>query len=272
MKFSMSEAWREATAMMSANRELLLIIAALFFLLPNLLAAVIMPDMQQAMMADPENAEAVMSELLAETGPLLLVGGLVLVLVQIVGNLAMLALLRDANRPTVAEALRAGLAGLVPAIGFYLLLALGFVGMAFVIGLLAAVSPGLGVVVALLCVVGVIYALIKLSLVLAVIAIEKISNPIAAMRRSWQLTKGNSLRLFLFFLLLFIVYLVVAIVVGMIVGALALALGEDAALVVNGVISGVLSAAVTVVIVAVVAAIHRQLSGPMGASVSQTFE
>ena len=35
MKFSMSEAWRDATAMMSANREVLLIVAGIFFLLPS---------------------------------------------------------------------------------------------------------------------------------------------------------------------------------------------------------------------------------------------
>ena len=34
MKFDMSEAWRDAVAMMTANREVLLIVAGIFFLLP----------------------------------------------------------------------------------------------------------------------------------------------------------------------------------------------------------------------------------------------
>ena len=52
MKFSMSEAWRDATAMMSANREVLLIVAAIFFLLPSLVMAIAMPNLQETIMAD----------------------------------------------------------------------------------------------------------------------------------------------------------------------------------------------------------------------------
>ena len=272
MKFSMSEAWRDATAMMTANREVLLVVAAIFFLLPSLVPALVMPDLQQTMMADPQNASAMMNELLSEWGVALIVGGIVLLLAQIVGYLGMLALLRDTSRPTVGEALKAGLAGLLPAIGYYIVLVIGFVVVAFVVGLLVAMSPGLGLVVALVCAVLAVYVMIKLSLALAVIVIEKVSNPIAAMSRSWALTKGNSFRLFLFFLLLGIVYIVISAVIGMIVGALVLALGTSIALVVNGVISAILGTAFTVVIVAVVAAIHRQLSGPSAAAVSETFE
>ena len=117
MKFSMSEAWRDATAMLSANREVLLIVAAIFFLLPGLVPALVMPDLQQTLMADPQNMAAAFNGLLAEWGMILLVGFVVITLAQIVGYLAMLALLRDASRPTVGEALRLGLVGLLPAIG-----------------------------------------------------------------------------------------------------------------------------------------------------------
>jgi len=268
MKFSMSEAWRDATAMMAANREVLVVIAGIFFLLPGLITALTVPDMQDTMLADPENAQQMVIDLYAGWWWLLLL----VIVVQLVGYLGMLALLRDASRPTVGEALRAGLASLLPAIGFYILCALAVMLLTVVILALAAASPALGVVAGLLCAVGVIYAMVKLSLGLAVIAIDRVSNPIAAIARSWRLTKGNSFRLFLFYLLLVIVYLVISIVVGMIVAALVLALGTSAALVVNGVLSAVLGAVLTVVFMAVIAAVHRQLSGPSAEAVSATFE
>ncbi len=268
MKFSMSEAWRDATTMMSANREVLLIVAALFFLVPSLVLALVVPDMQETMMADPENASNLVLELYAGWWWLVLL----VMLAQVVGYLALLALLRDTSRPTVGEALRAGLAGLLPAIGFYLLLMLGFAVLTFVVIAAGAGSVALGIVLGLILAVAAVYVMVKMCLALAVIAIEKVSNPIAAMTRSWQLTKGNSFRLFLFFVLLAIVYIVISMVVAMIVGALLIALGTSTALLVNGIISGALSAVVTVVIVAVIAAIHRQLAGPSAAAVSETFE
>ena len=268
MKFSMSEAWREATAMMSANREVLLIVAAIFFLLPSLAMGLAMPGLQESMIADPENAQARVLELYTTWWWLLVV----VFLAQIVGYLALLALLRDTSRPTVGEALKAGVAGLLPAIGFYVIVGIGVFVVALAAVALMAVNAGLGVIAILLCVVLVVYVMIKLMLVLPVIAIDKVSNPITAIARSWALTKGNSLRLFLFFLLLIVVYVVIAAVVAMIVGAVVLALGTSAALMVNGIISGILSALITVVLIAVIAAIHRQLAGPSAAAVSATFE
>ena len=270
MKFSMSEAWRDATAMMSANREVMLIVAGLFFLLPSLVMGLMMPGLQESMMADPENAQAMVLDLYSSWWWLLLL----VLLAQLVGYLGLLALLRDSSRPTVGEALSAGLRGLLPALGFYLLLGVGFalIGIVVVALIRIGVSPALAVIAALLCAVILVYVMVKLSLGLAVIAIDKVSNPITAMARSWQLTKGNSFRLFLFYLLLVLVYFVISIVAGVIVGALVLAVGTDTALLVNAVISGLLGAVLTMVIVAVIAAIHRQLSGPSAAAVSETFE
>ena len=124
----------------------------------------------------------------------------------------------------------------------------------------------------LLAFVAAVYIGVKLSLTGPVIAIDKVFNPVTALTRSWGLTKGNSVRLFLFYLLLAIVYLVISTIVGAIIGALTFALGTSAALTVSGVVSGILSAIVTVVFIAVIAAVHRQLSGPSAEAVSATFE
>jgi hypothetical protein len=270
MKFDMSEAWREAMAMITGNREVLLIVAGIFFLLPSLALAMTMGGLQEAMLADPEAAQAQIFELYANWWWLLIA----VLLFEVVGYLALLALLRDSSRPTVGEALKTGLAGLLPAIGAYILLVLG---LSLVIGLLVggAIASGNGAVAAvawIVAFVAFVYVCVKVSLSGPVIAIDKVFNPFTVLTRSWRLTKGNSFRLFLFYVLLFIVYIVVAAVIGAVIGALTLALGPSVALTVNGIVSGLLSAVITVVFVAVVAAVHRQLSGPSAAAVSQTFE
>lgn len=268
MKFSMSEAWRDATAMMSANREVLLIVASIFFLLPSLAMALVMPGMQESMMADPENAQAMLVDLYATWWWLLVL----VMLAQLVGYLGLLALLRDTARPTVGEALKTGLTGLLPAIGFYLIVGLTAIVVGVVVVGLGAASPALAAILALVCAIVFVYVAVKLSLGLAVIAIDKVSNPLTAIARSWQLTKGNSFRLFLFFVLLFIVYIVVSVVFAAIVGVLVAVAGTATALLVNGIVSAIIGTALTVVLVAVIAAIHHQLSGPSAAAVSETFE
>ena len=48
-KFDMSRAWNEALAMLSANRETVLIIAGLFFFLPYLGMMLLLPDMAEGL-------------------------------------------------------------------------------------------------------------------------------------------------------------------------------------------------------------------------------
>ena len=142
-----------------------------------------------------------------------------------------------------------------------------------VVAPLAALGVGaLAAIAMLVALVGAIYAMVKVSLSAPVIAIEKVFNPIAVLARSWRLTKGNSLRIFGFFVLIMIVYFVLSMVVGMVIMGVLTLLGDSLGVIVNGVLSGLLGAFATVVFVAVLAAIHRQLAGPSAAAVSETFE
>lgn len=274
MKFNMSQAWNEAMAMFSANREVLLVVAGIFFFLPSVLTAMVMPNFQEELLANPTALEAQMAALYASWGWLLLL----LSLASIVGNLALLALLRDHARPTVGEALQTGLKGLLPAIGTYILIGMGMVivfGGLFAVAFAAGDAGSgsvIGLLLAVVCVVLFIYAMVKLSLVSPVIALDKINNPLKVMARSWRLTKGNSFRIFLFYALLFICYAVISMVVGIPLGLLGLATGSTVGLFINGVIGGAISAVVTVIFIAILASVHRQLSGPSAASVSETFE
>lgn len=271
MKFSMSDAWNEATAMMGANREVLLIVAGIFFFLPALALSFAMGDIQQLMRVDDTAAmQQALVDFYGSQWWLLLLG----FMAQIVGYLALLALLRDAAQPTVGDAIKTGLKGLLPAIGVYLLIAVAF-GLA--LGLLAAVAAGTGSVavtgvISIIGVTALIAALVKTALAAPVIAIDKVYNPFKVLARSWRLTNGNGFRLLLFFLLIFIVYAVVSMVVGVILQALLFLLGDSVSVVLNGLLSGLLGAVVAVVLVAVLAAVHRQLAGPSAQAVSATFE
>jgi hypothetical protein len=259
MKFDMSAAWSEAVAMVTANREVLLVVAGIFFFLPAVLQGFVMPPLQDVLTAtDPEAMQRQISEIYLDYTWLIAL----VAIAQIAGTLALLVLLRAQGRPTVGEAIRRGFAGLLPIVGAYLLVAFAVI-LAFVVATVATLAaPVIGAVMWLIVGVGLVYAMIRLSLLQPVVAIEQVRNPLSALRRSWAETRGNVGRLLLFFVLLTIAYIVVALVVGLVVGALGMVLGEAGTLIVSGVVSGLLAAIATTLFTAVQAAIHRQLAEP----------
>lgn len=273
-KLDMGQAWNVAVALIGKNRDVILVVAGVFFFLPSLAVALLMPGSEE-MMAIPAGAEpdfeqitAQMSALYADVWWVFLLLGLA----QAIGVLGLLALLTDTARPTVGEALVFGLKALLPYLAAQILVSLAVV---ILIVALIALGAAIGVAVAaLLGLVGIvlaIYVYVKFSLVSPVIGVEKQLNPFAALARSWRLTKGNSLRLFVFYLLLVIAMIVLSIVVGLVAAGLSL-LGEQAGLVIGGIVNGLMNMAFVVVMLAVLVAIHRQLAGRGAEEVGKTFE
>jgi hypothetical protein len=268
MRFDGNQAWGEAMAAARANREVLTVLAGVFTLLPTLAIALLYGDQQRALadalshLDDP----MVMAQTQGHLRALALPAGLA-ALIQLVGQMAMMAMLTDPARPTVAEAIRAGLralpvlfgAGLISGLVYFL----GGFSVMLLFGLLEAITglralTGVGIAaVALLVVV----ALFRLSLVMPAIVVDGIRHPWAALRRSWQLTRGSVARLLWFYLLLGLAYLVLTVAVGRGISALAaLALGQGAGPVVEGLVGAVITAAAGVIFTAVLAAVHRQLA------------
>lgn len=268
MTFDMSAAWRDATAMIRANREVLMIIAGIFFFLPGVATGFAVPAIPPATMSDPERATAAIVAFYGTWGWFY---AIVLVL-QMVGTLALLALLRGRGRPTVGEAMRAGAVGLLPAIGTFLLIAFGFglvvMATSLAIGALATAAGGAGALVGALLALALLGAIIvvsvRLSLTTPVIAIDRVFNPLEVLARSWRMTRGQALRLFVFYLLLVVVYLVIVIVAGLLAGVLLLALGELASVIAGSLLSALIGAGAAVISVAVLAAVHRQLAAEPG--------
>lgn len=284
MTFNGNLAWQQAISAVSANRDVLFPVAGVFFLLPALVSGFFLSDLQAMMMANPE---AMANGMTAETGKVLSIGFLS-ALVQAIGNMALLALLTDRNRPTVGEAIGVGLRALPTVIAAALLAGIASMLAVVLLSVVAGAlsfgtgSTALGFVLGLVMVVGMAYVATKLSLLLPVIVIDRVFNPVAALVRSWRLTKGNSVRLFFFYVLLFIAYLVIALVVGLVLslfvgGGMAAMQGAGAqvgagALLAMSLVSGVIGAVASVVLTAILAAVHRQLSGPSPDAVSATFE
>jgi len=271
-KLDMSQAWNEAVAMIKANRDMVLIVAGVFFLLPNLAMSLLMPlppespAMAGGGQANFEPVAAAMVAWFSEVWWVFLLVGLA----QALGTFALLTLLTDRSRPTVGEALGFGAKALPTYLGAQILTGLGFAVVFALVIVLAQAVPVIGVLAGLLAVVGALYAMIKLSLISPVIGIEKEMNPLAAMKQSWRLTKGNSLRILAFFVLLGVAVIVISAVAGLVLSAFTL-LGDEVGLIVGALGNGVVTMAVVVVMVAALAGVYRQLAGT-GTNVGETFE
>ena len=279
MKFNGNLAWQQAIAAVGAHRDVLFAVAGVFFLLPALATGFFLSDVQEMMLT---NAQAVPPA--AVTRFFLI--GFGAGLVQAVGTMTLLALLTDRQRPTVGEAIGIGLRAvptvIAAAVLMMIAMMLATVPISLLAGLMAAAAGPAAVVVVIALLVGVAYVMTKLSLLLPVIVIERTFNPIAALLRSWRLTKGNSVRLFFFYLLLLIAYLVIAIVFGLLFslfvgGGMAAVQGAGAqagagATLAMSLVSGVLGTVASVILTAILAAVHHQLSGPSPDAVSATFE
>jgi hypothetical protein len=279
-KLDMGLAWTQTTGLIGANRDTISAIAGLFFFLPSFAISIFVPELANPPApaapsgADPSVAmQALVDQIsatYAENWPLLLA----LSVIQFVGSMSLFALLTDRGHPTVGEALGTGLRSIPTYIAAQLISAIGAgVVIGLPLGLIAGFAPQavtvLAVIAALMLV---FYLFIKFALIAPVIAIEGERNPIAAMQRSWRLTKSNSFRILLFlFLLMFTIGIISALVTGTL-GLVLSAFGEPVASIGIDVVGGLVNAVLTVVFLVVTVAIYRQLAGASPEVLANEFE
>lgn len=275
MKFDMTAAWNEAMRLIAANRQVIAIIAGVFFFLPYLAFMLMfaneMTALQAAQGGDPD--PSAMGEKMVGFYSSIWWVILLLAVIQGIGMLGVLVLLTDRARPTVGEALKTGARLFLPYIGAQLLISAAFgllVLFPFAVG--AGVSVVAGVLVGIVALIALFYLFTKFLLTPAVIAIERQANPIAALGKSWRLTKGNSLRVFLFVFLLMIAVAVVGGVFSMIVGLVLALGGAEVAMIGQAVTGGLVNAVFYVIFLGVLAATYRQLAGPSAEAVRETFD
>ncbi|TCJ41460.1 glycerophosphoryl diester phosphodiesterase membrane domain-containing protein [Parafrankia sp. BMG5.11] len=275
MKFDMSAAWNEALRLISANRQVITIVAGVFFFLPYLAFMLLFMNQMNALEAaqssnpDPDAMGAAMMTFYGDVWWVILL----FMVIQGIGMLGLLTLLTDRSRPTVGAALASGARLFLPYFGAQLLMGVVFGLLLLVpIAVGAGASAAAGVVLGIGAVIAFVYLFVKFLLTPAVIAIERQANPISALSRSWQLTKGNSLRIFLFIFLLFVAVMIVGGVFSMILGLLFALAGAEAAVIGQALVSGLVNAVFYVIFLGVIAAIYRQLAGTSGEALHETFD
>ncbi|MBX7539836.1 hypothetical protein [Qipengyuania sphaerica] len=261
MKFDLDTAWKDATQLLRDNFGLLAVVAGVFYFLPYFAAMLWVPGLAEltAGQFDPNSDafEAMANELVYGYWWVMLL----VAIVQGIGLLAMLALLRRRAAPTVAEAIQVGAKSVLSYLAASLLM--GF-AISLVIILLIAIPAALGsttlaVLGGIVAIVIAMYLFTKFSLVGPVIGIEGMLNPVAALGRSWRLTKGNSVRLFFFYFLLFVAYLVISALVGMVFSLIFALGGTETQTFGTAFSSSLMQAVFSVVFAGVLAAVLMQL-------------
>lgn len=270
-KLDMGTAWVQATGLIGANRDTIGAVAGLFFFLPSMASALLVPELSDpGQSAPPPGADPQlvmqammdqMSAAYAENWPIILA----VTAVQFIGSMSLFALLTDRGNPTVGEALGTGLKSIPSYIAAQLLAVLAAsLAIGIPLGVVSAMGgAAVSVLAVLVALILIVYAAIKLSLVAPVIAIEGERNPLTAIGRSWQLTKGNSLRILLFIVLLMVVIVVISALVGGVLELVLAAVGGTVATIGNAVVGALLNTVLTVVFLVVTVTIHRQLTGRM---------
>ncbi|WP_421836505.1 hypothetical protein [Novosphingobium sp.] len=259
-----SAAWASATRMVAANRDLLMAIAGVFFVLPGLAGAVFVPSPAMTPEMSETQILAVMQYYYASSLPVLLL----LSLFPMAGMLTMLVAMLDTARPTVAQAIRRSVRALPSYFAAQLLIALAIVPLSMALAsVLALILPDrLAVSVALGLL---LYPIMRTMLVGPVVAGENVRNPVTAIRESIGLTRRNAGRILLFIGMAGFVFLVVYGLIMMFVGVVLVLMfkGEPQRLL-GEAVSGVLLAIGYTYFVAMLAAVYRQLAGdPAGTGV-----
>lgn len=271
MKLDSNRAWKHASRNVSRNRDALLAVAGVFFLLPQLALALFFPQPEPTVGMNEQQIIELARAYYASTLPALIP----LVVCQALGTLSLLSLLSHSARPTVGEALRLGVSGLLTYLGAQILLGIG-IGMAG--GLLISVLAVSGV--AALAVAGLLLVILlaaavalRVSLSGAVVAIEGERGPIRALRRSWALTAGNFWRLVSFYALFLVAFLVLLMIASLIIGIpLQMLASGNAVEIATAVVSSTLNALMALYLVAIIEAVHHQLAGEPIEQERRTFE
>lgn len=257
-----SAAWNQAVRMVSANREMLAAIAGVFFLLPGLIGAVVLPSPQlNRGMSDQQMAEAV-TRFYGDAAPTLVLLSLPL----IVGFMTMLVVMLDSRRPTVGGAIRQSLRMLPSYLAAHVLTTLVFsLAWLVVATILLQVLPAVFAVVLSIAVMT--YPLTRVLMVAPEIAVRQTRNPFAAIRRSLALTNGQFQAIMLYFAPAFTLFLVVYGLVMMLVGVVLVSTVEgEAQRLIGETVVGLLFAVGYTYFAAMIASTHRQLAGDPAAS------
>jgi hypothetical protein len=247
--------------MVSANRDMLVAIGGVFFLLPLLISVVVVPTPAYTGPMDLNAMADANMRFFNSAGPVLLV----LTLPMMVGYLTLLVMLLDRDRPTVGTAIGIGIRLLPSYLAAQVLTSLALsVMLVVVLSVLLAVLPP--VVAVLVAMAAMIYPLVRVLLIGPEMVAQRLRNPISAIAGGLSRTHGHSLRIMLYIgpaLTLFaVIYALVMIAVGALTANVPQA---DLQRLIGAAIGAVLFAVGYTYYVAIIASTYDQLGPVHGA-------
>lgn len=194
---------------------------------------------------------------------------------------AMCRLTSDRHDGSLGDAASAGLRSILPLFGVLVVVLVAFFVGSLLFGLvvggaaMGADSGAVGVIAMLVLIGGIIFLALRLSMVLPIIAIEDQRNPIAALSRSWNITRGSVLKLLAVYLLVgFVMGIIGFALISTTLGASFATPGQTPDLASMGSFFAVMvifGLTLGVYLVALIGAIYRQLGGESVADVEATF-
>ncbi len=276
MQFDMNTVWSRAVELIRDNFQLLLVIAAVFLMLPTVALYLFTPDF--ASIVDPtSDPEVLAAQLGTMIGPIFL-GFFFALLVQFAGYSAMVALMGD-HRPTVGQALSAGIKSVPSLLVVTVLFALAYVIGAMLIlvpiSLIAGVAgaPALAFVGFLPVLIYIVWLMARMSLTMPAMVLGGTLNPFGAIASSVKLTGKNQWAIMLFWFVIVAVTGVINLLISMVFGLFVALLGSGTiAMLILGLVNGVTGMAVGMLMCAIAVAMYAQLSGPSTAAIEETFD
>lgn len=254
---SIGDAWEEAKAVFTADRQRIVPVALGLVMLPAAMATWLSGLDESGQMR--------------ELPPYMVLVTLLLILLTLTGQLT-IARLALHPAESVGEAMRLAARRIWPVLGMAMLVFTPLIFVVMALGVNPDGSPKPmtpGVTIAMVAVILVILFLaVRLSLSSAIAAAEA-GGPVALIRRSFALTKGNSVRLGAYFLLLLTAALLVSWAVGVVAGLL-VAFGEGAVEPMSlealflGLVQGAIEAGLVITAVLMLTALYRQAVGAKG--------
>jgi hypothetical protein len=236
MRISYSGIWEDTVRLIRAHASLAAALAGVFLFLPALLIGHFVPMPE---VTDANEIVRVVTEHFRANFHWMIVSAIL----SAAGTLAILFLVFRGGGTSVGAAIAAAFGLLLP-----YFLAVVLTGIPIAIGVLLFLVPGL-------------YLMARFLPIGPVMVAEHERNPIAAIRRTWALTKGHGWAILGLFLLVFVAGLVLMSVVGGLIGlVLHLALPEGLAKFMALIVSTASSTALQVVTIFLYAAIYRALT------------
>lgn len=238
MNFSYDRVWADVVAMIRANGVLLATLAGAFIFLPSLALWMYAPMPSPPSGGESNEGMRFLLDYYRGNWPLLLLVNLV----STFGQVAILTLLLDRDRPTVGEAL--GVSARLLPVYFVMTIMTNF---AVGIGFFLFIVPG-------------IYLLGRLALTGAVMVGDGVTNPVEAMRLSWTYSNGLGWRIAGLVLLIGIVAWIALSAASSVLGVVAgLLLPEGAGAVAKAFADALAGGGLALLMAVLTAAIYRQL-------------